>query len=545
MKASFYFAMREIRRRPRHFIAQTIVSAAILTTLIMMLMQMNAEWRNDVMPERPDNYHFTLKGLTESEKRIVRSKPWVMVCYDVTRYVSNGETVDDTLNVRLVWSENLNSTSRAWELFDEFNLWEREIYKASYQRELKDRIEILFSNHITTDLNYPVDKGETLLQRATSIAQHNFLRSNKVKNNSYCQKVIDSYIIRPEFFILSNMLALFLGGVMMILQSESYRALMPEYGTLRSFGLRREQLFFINGIESLASSIAAIPLGAAVSLAAVQIYMSLNRDVLADDSIYLKLTENIPISVILIMSLMLAVVSLAGSMLVCYYYRKRSTMELLKKEGSVQVSFVAKTSPRFEKAKSARIYSSLQIRRTKLSFILMTAIIVIMMPLPLNLMQLAFTMLFRSDSLTPAIKAEFYYYLFQAVILFLTSVIVIYVASRSRADERHGEFAVLRSLGMNRKWIRKTAFPAVICQIALTVIPAVLLYLRVTDATVYSSTSAANRFRHIDPVEFAKIFTSDALGIILLIAPAMLLGMAFSLVRFNRRSIVESIRENE
>lgn len=242
MKASFYFAMREIRRRPRHFIAQTIVSAAILTTLIMMLMQMNAEWRNDVMPERPDNYHFTLKGLTESEKRIVRSKPWVMVCYDVTRYVSNGETVDDTLNVRLVWSENLNSTSRAWELFDEFNLWEREIYKASYQRELKDRIEILFSNHITTDLNYPVDKGETLLQRATSIAQHNFLRSNKVKNNSYCQKVIDSYIIRPEFFILSNMLALFLGGVMMILQSESYRALMPEYGTLRSFGLRREQL---------------------------------------------------------------------------------------------------------------------------------------------------------------------------------------------------------------------------------------------------------------------------------------------------------------
>ena len=545
MKASFYFAMREIRRRPRHFIAQAIVSAAILTTLIMMLMQMNAEWRNDVMPERPDNYHFTLKGLTVHEKKWVRSQPWVQICYDVERRVNKDETADDTLNVRVIWSENNQAMKYARDVFDELNLWEREPYKMYYESTLSKEIATLKKSYSTKDENYLVDSNTTLLSRATNFAKNTFVQSDRVKNRSYCLSILNTYIMRPEFFILSNVLALFLGGVMMILQSESYRALMPEYGTLRSFGLKREQLFFINGIESLASSIAAIPLGAAVSLAAVQIYMSLNRDVLADDSIYLKLTENIPISVILIMSLMLAVVSLAGSMLVCYYYRKRSTMELLKKEGSVQVSFVAKTSPRFEKAKSARIYSSLQIRRTKLSFILMTAIIVIMMPLPLNLMQLAFTMLFRSDSLTPAIKAEFYYYLFQAVILFLTSVIVIYVASRSRADERHGEFAVLRSLGMNKKWIRKTAFPAVICQIALTVIPAVLLFLRVTDATVYSSTSAANRIRHIDPVEFAKIFTSDALGIILLIAPAMLLGMAFSLVRFNRRSIVESIRENE
>ena len=542
MKAAFYFAIREIRRRQRHFLALTVVSAAILTTLIMMLMLLNAEWRNDVMPERPDNYHFTIKGISESEKKWIRSQPWVQVCYDVERYVSNGVTADDTLNVRLIWSENYYSTKRAWEIFDEFNLWEREPYKLYYESQLDEIINKYKKDYATSDLNYRIAKNETLLQRATNLSKHQFLMSRRVKNIGYCQDVIDSYIIRPKFFVLTIMFALFLGGVMMILQSENYRALMPEYGALRSFGLKRRQIWYINGIESLASSIMSIPLGTVLSLIIVKIYMLANADILADDSVYLKLTENIPAAVIIFMSLELVLVSLLGSILVCLHYDKRSTMELLKREGSVQVSFVAKTSPKFDRAKSVRIYSVLQRRRTRVSFILSIAVIVIMMPLPLSFLGMSSTILIN-PTLSASELAEGYYYLFQALVLFVTSVIVIYIASRSRSDDRHGEFAILRSLGMKKRQLRRTAFPSVIYQILMTVIPAELLFLKLTDMSYV--TVSENLVRHLTMSEFFVKMLTDSAGVILLIAPPMLLGLALSLVRFNRRSIIESIRENE
>ncbi len=544
MKAAFYFAMREIRRRPRHFLATTIVSAAILMTLIMNVMQMSAEWRNDVMPEKPSNYHFTVKGLTEDEKRWIRSQPWVQVCYDVERYINKGQKVNDTLNVRVIMSENNRALRYAREVFDKFDLWSSPDYASRYQSYVDDNIGNLKYSYKTDNLNFPVDRGETLLDRARSMAKGSLISLN-IRNKSYCDKVTNSYIIRPEFFVLSNMLACFLGGVMMILQSENYRSLMPEYGTLRSFGLRKEQLFFINGFESLASSLAAIPLGAVISVIVVEIYLRVNKDALANDSVYLKITENVPISIILIMSLLLTVTSLIGTLLVCLYYRKRSTMELLKKEGSVQVSFVAKTSPRFEKAKSPRIYSSLQIRRTRMSFFLLALIIAIMMPLPLNLMGTAFFTLFRGDTLSPETIAELYYYIFQAVVMFITSIIVIYVAARARTDDRHGEFAILRAIGMNKAMIRKTAFRSVIWQIMITVIPAVAFFAYVTDQTLFMSSSAVRDPRNLTMGKFLGNFSANALGIILLIAPAMLLATAFSLIRFNRRSIIESIRENE
>lgn len=545
MKAAFYFSIREIRRRPRHFLAQTIVSAAILTTIIMMLMYMNANWRDDVMPEKSTNYHFTLQGLTESEKNYVRSKQYVLACYDVERYISYGESADDTINVRIIWSENNNASVYARELFDELDLWSREPYERYYQSKLKSSINDLKKTYKTTDEYYLIDSNTTLLKRAETLAKNQVVQSKKVRNISYCRSVMNNYIMQPQFFMLVNLIALFLGGVMMILHFENYRALMPEYGALRSFGLKSKQLFYINGFHSIMSSLAAIPIGSITAFIAIQIYLVLNKDILADDSIYFKLTQNIPISVILAMSLVSAAVSLLGAMLVCFYYRNRSTMQLLKREGSVQVSFVAKTSPRFERAKNANIYSSLQLRRTKVTFILMTAIIAIMLPLPVSFLAKSGEILFNSDGFDKATLAKGLYYLFQALILFITSVIVIYVAARSYIDDRHGELAILTSLGMNKKQINRTVYPSCIWQIVATTVPAVALIFYITDEMTYMPTSSPDRVRGLHVIEFIKIFSTDVLGIILIIAPAILFGAVFSLIRFRRRSVIESIRENE
>lgn len=545
MNAAFYFAISELRRRPRHFFAQTIVSAAILTTLVMMLLYMNANWRNQVMPEKPQNYHFTVKGLTEYEKKQIRAKPYVLACYDVERYVSSNETVNDTLRVRVIWSENNNAIKYAWEIFDELELWEREVYKGSYNSTLQSVIYELKKTYFTDNEYFLIDSNTTLRSRAEAIAKQRFVSSKTVRNSSYCNSIMNSYTMQPEFLMLTSLIALFLGGVIMILQSENYRALMPEYGSLRSFGLKKIQLFYINAIQTIAASIAAIPIGSVAAVITVKIYLLVNKDILTDDSIYFKLTENIPISVILVMSLILLIVSVLGSILVCRYYRDRSTMQLLKREGSVQVSFVAKTSPRFERARSIGIYSSLQIRRTRTAFILLTAIIAIMMPLPTSFMMQAGKVLFNSDEISNADTAMGMYFLFQSIILFITSVVVIYIAARSRAEDRHGELAILRSLGTNKKQLRRVVYPSVVWQTLITIIPAFAIYSYLTDELTYYPTSNPNRMRHLSLIEFAKIFSSNALGIVLLVAPPLLLGTALSLLRFHRRSVIESIRENE
>lgn len=545
MKAAFYFAISELRRRPRHFFAQTIVSAAILTTLVMMLLYMNTNWRNQVMPEKPQNYHFTVKGLTEYEKKQIRAKPYVLVCYDVERYISSNETVNDTLRVRVIWSENNNAIKYAWEIFDELELWEREVYKGSYNSTLQSVIYELKKTYFTDNEYFLIDSNTTLRSRAEAIAKQRFVSSKTVRNSSYCNSIMNSYTMQPGFLMLTSLIALFLGGVIMILQSENYRALMPEYGSLRSFGLKKIQLFYINAIQTIAASIAAIPIGSVAAVITVKIYLLVNKDILTDDSIYFKLTENIPISVILVMSLILLIVSVLGSILVCRYYRDRSTMQLLKREGSVQVSFVAKTSPRFERARAIGIYSSLQIRRTRTAFILLTAIIAIMMPLPTSFMMQAGKVLFNSDEISNADTAMGMYFLFQSIILFITSVVVIYIAARSRAEDRHGELAILRSLGTNKKQLRRVVYPSVVWQTLITIIPAFAIYSYLTDELTYYPTSNPNRMRHLSLIEFSKIFSSNALGIVLLVAPPLLLGTALSLLRFHRHSVIESIRENE
>ena len=59
---------------------------------------------------------------------------------------------------------------------------------------------------------------------------------------------------------------------MMILITEYYKRLMPEFGTLRSLGMKNRYITVINCTINILSSLAAIPLGSLVSLGAVKLY---------------------------------------------------------------------------------------------------------------------------------------------------------------------------------------------------------------------------------------------------------------------------------
>ena len=537
MKLSISYALSEIRRRPRGFIALTAVSASILTILIMMLLFLNASWRAEVMPDNEQNYHFYIRGLTDSEKRYVASQPWVQAWYDIDITGPDGKLIDSTFRVRVIWPEVVRVSKHAWEIFDELNLWSREEYKTTYDSYYKDKLNGIIADYHGAPAESRLSTGYTIAETAMIQAKHKLLMSSKVKNVSFCQLSIDSYIIRPEFFAMMMMFALFLGSAMMILMSESYKRLTREFGTLRALGMKKRQIAYIFCAQNLFSSLAAIPLGAAASILVVKLYTAIYSGRLDAENVYLTLLDSIPVSVILIMSALMTIASLAGCIAVCVLNRNLELMSMLSGATGIRVSFVAKTSPRFERAKSARIYNRLRLGRTKRSFILSVLVIVIMLPLPLSYLLLMITPEFGAA----APEGEFAYYLFQTIILYLTSMIVIYVSSRSGADERAGEYGILRSMGMKKRGLRNMIFHPYILQILFTCIPSVLLFLKLSDTT--QRTSALPGAARWTPVGFISTLLFDSAGVILLIAPPLFLGAALALRRFGRRSTIENIRD--
>lgn len=74
MKISLWYALREFRRRPKRFLSLTAVSTAILCVLILSVLWESAVWRAEVMPARPENYHFSFYNLTEADKDYIKKQ---------------------------------------------------------------------------------------------------------------------------------------------------------------------------------------------------------------------------------------------------------------------------------------------------------------------------------------------------------------------------------------------------------------------------------------------------------------------------------------
>ncbi len=544
MKVPLFLALREIRRRPRGFAALTAISAAIFTTLTMILLSLNAAHRADVMPLKPENYHFTLYGLTPHEETLLRIKPWVLATY------CDAET--GGLNVRVVRSENARALDLVWDFFDELDLWQREAYKERYDGyyygTMRDMWTFYGGRTIIEKGVWRISEKNTLLDGTTyedfaiPWAKYLLIKSDYVQNISYNRKCVDGYVMRPEFFALISIFSLFLCGASVVMTSERYRRRFSELGALRSIGLKKRQLVQLNVLETLLASLAALPLGGLLSAVILRLYRAIFADILADGSIYLTLEEHLPLGAMGIIAVMMCVSSLAGALVVCRIFRDKTAIELIRREGTVRVSWVAKTSRRFEWAKNPRIYERLATSRTKLTLALSVAVTVIMMPLPLGFLTRAVEILTSFEG-SDGELAELGFYTFEAAAMYVTSIAVIAISARSHTEERHGELGILRALGMNRRVIRGTVFPRAVRQILLCAVPAVLLFMRLTDTT--PRTSSANRRYGIVIPEFLTELGLLSLGVVVLVAPPILAGVARSLARFRKRTVVDCIRENE
>lgn len=138
MKTSFWYAIRELRRRPRQFLSLTAVSAAVMTVLMLMILWMNATWRAEVLPLNQSNTHMHFYNLTESEKDYIRQLDYVQTTYDEYDFEMAEFSNPAYLNcfrVRLTWEHNADAPTIAVQLMKKLNLYTREPYVKKYEHE--------------------------------------------------------------------------------------------------------------------------------------------------------------------------------------------------------------------------------------------------------------------------------------------------------------------------------------------------------------------------------------------------------------------------
>ncbi|MGM9653629.1 MAG: FtsX-like permease family protein [Eubacteriales bacterium] len=540
MKVSLWYVLREFRRRPKRFLSLTAVSAAVMSVMILLVLWMEAEWRADVMPEKPNNYHFSFYNLTEADKNYIRSQDWVQATYDI--YSSDPDIPAAYVNsfrVRVTWDHVGDAVALARSVMLRRGLFEREPYAELYRREYQDQYEKFLEKW-----NGQTQNGGTTIEEASAINARSFLlRYGGIKNKYFISKTQNSYIMQPAFFSTLLMFALFFSGATTILILETYRSCFREYGSLRALGCRKSQLFVINLLETLGVNLAAIPIAILFTAGAVQLYYRLTAPyAAAAQDAYFTITDYVPVRTLLVLSGYLIFAALLGALLVCWLYRDKTIMSLLRGEGTFTVSFVSKTSSRFEKARGVGAYSRLYAFRARSTLIRYAVIVAIMMPLPMYYLLVGIFMLTGMN--TPSDIVQGVYILFQAVAVLATTLCVTYAASRMSARSRAPELAVLRALGANHQTIRRVTYPTATMQGAAILLLATFINLTISNTFVTETYVASREGAQSAAAVLAELLMS-VLSAACFVLPSVYSGLITFLHGFFCRPILTSIREPE
>lgn len=534
-RVSLFYALRDIRRRPVRFLSLSAIVCAALVSLTLLLLFMEAQWRADVMPDREENYHFTLDNLSEKEAAYAESLPWVQAAY---RSVSPTNEDRICLRIRSDWEHCTESGELVRELIRKIGLFRREPYAAMYDTVYDGAMAKFHAYwYGATEANGLTDTRFAETQAYTHLIDH------KVTNQVFMQKTVNSYVIQRDFFTLILMFCAFTAAAFTILIENDYRRSFEDFGCLRALGFTNGHLLCIHLIRSFFIYISALPGTFLVSAGFLALFRRMTAASITEETAYLMdVTAHLPIPLMLILfSLMLGAV-LLGTGAVCFLHRREEIMSLLRGVQRMQISFVAETSEAFAESDSIREYGRLYLRRSRRSMLYTVIVTSLVMPLPFHLFSSLIELLPAAG--TQEVYPVFLYTLLQTLAVFITTLCITVTAARSAVSMRARELGILRSLGADRDCIRTLIYPAAWIQ---------SLYITICSLFMIIWTHIVSR-NHFDfdvkaeagsGARLINTLLSDIFGSALFVIPATFLGTVLFLRYFFRTPILTSMNDKE
>jgi len=505
MKAALYYAFRQIQRRPRDFLAVLTTSAVVLLAMFLMLLGLETQWRQSVMPDHEANFHFTLYDLTEEEMEEVAGWFGVQAVYveeEPGKVWPKSYNIQPktALRVRISMDQAPRTQAIYKDMLDTFELWERPPYEQYNSVEGKQ------------------------------IVQHMRIGINR----SFLVDTATPYLMRPATLLMMELFALFLGSAIAILLYERYQRNMPEFGTLRALGFTKGQIAAMNIAQSGLISLLSLPLAVGMALGITTLFKALTADLPGDKSM-IALLDYIPAAGICVAFLTLFVTTLAGSALVCVLLRNVELLDQLRGQTNLQVSFVAKTSERLAQAKTMYFYTILHFFRTRRSSLLYTLAILVMLPLPI-----VYGELFGAMGSIPENNAILMsrFYLVQAAMLLLTTIGVCIASSAYQMMGRRRELATFRALGCSRWQTLRLVLPEILLQ---SLLASLICGVVINDLMLRFAFAEVSRPAMEVLVFMGGIF--QYIGISFLASfPFLLLGTFASLHRITSANIIDHLR---
>ena len=145
-----WYACKELRRRPKHTLSFLLIVCAILVSLALLLLYMEAEWRADVMPDHEENYHFALRDLSDSDKEAIKKYEWVQAWYDIEPDAPEGSKASlsykSEFRVRVTWDHVYQAGECARIAMDDLGIFRKAPYSSHYDSYYNEALG-LFHTH--------------------------------------------------------------------------------------------------------------------------------------------------------------------------------------------------------------------------------------------------------------------------------------------------------------------------------------------------------------------------------------------------------------
>lgn len=540
IKSAVYYAVRDIRSRPREAVTLVAIMTAIMLTLVLLLLWLEADWRADVIPEHEENYHMVFRGLTYSEKEIIRGKEWVQATYDVATDSGSGENSE--FRVRIKWEYlNENPVTYIKEIWDEFNLKNSTEYSYGYWNSYNG----YYDKYSTGGGNNPLLFFQKINSSPEDAAREGAERNTfeNIRNRAYCTKTTQSYMIMPDNLLTIVMFTFFLGGVVFILTNERYKRNLSESGSLRAVGFAKWQMYVYYVARGVMIACAALLPAALTSSLAVLIYGAVTKSI-ADDASYLVISESVPISNIIVTFLCLFVMTAAANILVCFSYRYYSVMDGLRGRETLEIAYVETSSERFEDAVGDLAYTSLYQARTKRRMLTNAVAVAVMVPLPVFYLSLSSVITGDVTAIESALFA------FQSIILTVAAAAVIALSVVYTIRGRRAELSMLRAMGMSRSRIARTVIVSALYEgVAASVMSGltssfIYLYMSSNMSSAYSAAEPFTGDRNLPMFIIELVINAFKLmpTAALLVLVSELIGAMLGLAIYLRGSIIEGVR---
>lgn len=352
MDFALKYALKEIKKRPLEFLPILLTSFGVLILLFNLIIYNESRRVTDIAYYKLD---FEIK-LYEMPKESIARVEALEYVKKVKAAEKKGAADSYTLYIELTPQYN-KDVFKIYAAFDkliaDINLWRYPYYEEAGYKEYYEEFGI-------KDMMF-----------------------DQWFNERYIQALIYDPVISPAMLTIISAGAVLMAAVMTLVFSLKLKKSISEYAMLRALGMTSFDIMKINMFQGIGIMLLCVPPAFAASAGVMKAVCEASQNLFPELKDNTALTYIVPVKYMFTAALVLALVSGIALILAVRMYNKKTVVELINGAGQIKISFVEKSSDKFERAEDFSYYGRIYGKRTRKSNVTTNILYVGMMIFPL------------------------------------------------------------------------------------------------------------------------------------------------------------------